>query len=218
MLLNRPPSKSDAPVMVHRRPLQFGLGKLMLLTAGMAVVLSAYRLWGIAGALSCAVLTAMYYMAFRRRPLTGCLFLSAIISLVWSWSWCASIGMIQVAANTSLKIHRGVAEFRHIDAYNIADPIPHGKWHKRAIAEGWVAPPPPKGLAFERYTGRVLGISRSTSPRAIVPAEYSLIRIPLWIIPALLLLPWSAGLAWRRATGLIRDRVRGARGAGRKMD
>jgi hypothetical protein len=51
-------------------------------------------------------------------------------------------------------------------------------------------PPPVKSQIFEFYPGRVMGISGAGLPGEVVPAKYRLLRIPLWVVPAVLLLPW----------------------------
>lgn len=130
--------------------------------------------------------------------LVWCIVLSVAVFAVWVWSHFVSIGLLSFGDDTSVKIWKGVAEVRQIYAYNIDAPIPEAEWHDQAIARGWTVPPPPKYPVFEYSSGRVIGQSGERyPPGTIVPAEYRLLRIPLWVIPAVLLLPWLVVRAWQ---------------------
>lgn len=121
----------------------------------------------------------------------------AVVSLgLWIASIGDSIGLFGLGRDLSLRFTNGVIEFRHIDAHRIENPILSERWHETASRRGWVRPMKPDWPVLDYSSGHVLGICVNG---LVCPAEYSLLRIPLWLllIPCLL---WSVRATCKGAT------------------
>lgn len=129
----------------------------------------------------------------------GCLGLAGVLVVLWFASLQTSIGIFSLGWDTSMRIARGVIEVRHTYAYNIAPPVPETQWHTSATARGGIAVPPMGDVPMISFSsGHVVGYG-STEHGPITPANYWLLRIPLWllIIPPGVL-GWWLILKWRQ--------------------
>ena len=114
--------------------------------------------------------------------------LAVLCACLWAASALSSVGMFSLGNGTSLRFTRGVAEVRHFYAYDVAPPVPQRLWHDFAVARGWTAPQFP-GVRltppwFHFSTGHVAGVTGTPSSRqsaTVSPANYWLMRVPLWV-------------------------------------
>jgi hypothetical protein len=126
---------------------------------------------------------------------------------LWGLSCVTSVGMFTLGNGTSLRFTNGVAEVRHFYAYDVAPPVPRALWHDFAVAHGWTTPNTPGGRfappAFRFSAGHVAGVTGTPSSgrgATVSPANYWLMRVPLWplIVPGLLVGAWRLA-AWHHA-------------------
>ena len=122
-----------------------------------------------------------------------------LFSSLWLSSCARSVGSFGLGGDTSLRFTNGVAEVRHFYAYDVAPPVPGAQWHDVAVARGWTTPRFPGGRlappAFHFSDGHVAGVTgtpNSGRSATVSPANYWLMRVPLWpfMVPGLLVGVW----------------------------
>jgi hypothetical protein len=104
---------------------------------------------------------------------------------IWRW---------EISSTSSADISRGVIEIRHIYALDIASPVPVNAWQTVQTKNAWLPPPFQKGWPWLTYSsGHVTGMQDADPYLSLIhPANYWLLRIPLWflMIPCVLWLPF----------------------------
>jgi hypothetical protein len=112
--------------------------------------------------------------------------LAALSLGLWLASSNDSIGLFSLSKDTSLRFTHGVMEFRHIYSPSIDAPIPREQFHETAMRREWFIPPEPTLPGFGFSVGHVLGLGGTGTDghllATITPAEYGLLRVPLWVL------------------------------------
>ena len=133
--------------------------------------------------------------AVARAAATSAVVLALVCGGLWLVSYAVSVGRFSLGSGTSLRFANGVAEVSHYYAYDIAPPVPRQQWHDTAVARGWTIPTSPGGRfrppTFHFSTGHVAGVAGPPGPGGVSlvsPANYWLLRVPLWalMIPGLI--------------------------------
>ena len=127
------------------------------------------------------------FKQYATRAMPACWLVFAVLALsLWVASRNDSIGLFSLSKDTSLRFTRGVMEFRHIYAQSSEAPIPREQFHETAIERKWFVPAEPTMPGFGFSSGHFLGLGGTATDgtllATITPAEYGLLRVPLWIL------------------------------------